>query len=212
VQSVRGEGLSGDGGGFERCQADDLGTELTDAMPLTVSGTNPSSFEFEANPGDVSASYRIPDQLPHGRGVPHPADEAPNVRNLANQVGALPIGAEAAIGLELPLSACWFYIAPGATHGVEHANFTLAEAAALFGEAPTNGLAAVDAELLGESPGEVEVATALHRPVLDDFGSDLAIPGGDHEVDPARKHGMGDSHRAGVERGSAGGLVRVGAG
>jgi hypothetical protein len=43
------------------------------------------------------------------------------VRNLANQVGALPTGAEATVGLELPLSACWFYIAPGATHGVEHA-------------------------------------------------------------------------------------------
>jgi hypothetical protein len=121
VKSVRREGLSGDGGGFERRQADDLGAELIDATPLSVSCTNLSAFELEANPGDVGASYGIPDQLSHGRGVPHPADEAPNVRNLANQVGALPTGAEATVGLELPLSACWFYIAPGATHGVEHA-------------------------------------------------------------------------------------------
>ena len=82
----------------------------------------------------------------------------------------------------------------------------------LSGETPPEGLAAVDAELLGESPGEVEVATAPHRPVLDDFGSDLTISGGDDEVDPARKDRMSDSYRAGVERGSAGGLVRVGAG
>jgi hypothetical protein len=57
VKSVRGEGLSGDGGGFERRQADDLGAELIDATPLTVSCTNLSAFEIEANPGDVSASY-----------------------------------------------------------------------------------------------------------------------------------------------------------
>jgi hypothetical protein len=57
VKSVRGEGLSGDGGRFERRQADDLGAELIDATPLTVSYTNLSAFEMEANPGNVSASY-----------------------------------------------------------------------------------------------------------------------------------------------------------
>ena len=51
--------------------------------------------------------------------MPHPADDAPYERNLANQVGALPAAMPSGRGL--PLDACWFYFAHGATNAVEHA-------------------------------------------------------------------------------------------
>lgn len=43
------------------------------------------------------------------------------MRNLANQVGALPALRNARTGRGLPLTWCWFNMAHGATYGVEHA-------------------------------------------------------------------------------------------
>jgi hypothetical protein len=107
---------------LQQCAADHARKELPDAWAFAGHGCDAHAVQLEADPGHVRPACRVTDQLRHwNRGAPHPADEAPDVRNLANQVGALPTGAEAADGPELPLSACWFYIAPGATHGVEHA-------------------------------------------------------------------------------------------
>ncbi len=71
-------------------------------------------------------------------------------------------------------------------------SFTLAEATGLFREAPLDGLAPVDAEPLGESLGEVEVASTPNRTVLDDLGADLPTPESDDEIDAAGQNGMGD--------------------
>jgi hypothetical protein len=86
----------------------------------------------------------------------HPADEAPYVRNLANQVGALPAFAEGSAGRRLPLTWCWFYIAHGATHGVEHALRTLPNGLSIQTLAPRVALGTRAIVFLGVELGVCE--------------------------------------------------------
>ena len=69
--------------------------ELGDAGAFASRRGDAAAVDLEANPGDVVVrAAELPDQLFHGhKSVLHPADEAPDVRNLGNQVGALPAGA-----------------------------------------------------------------------------------------------------------------------
>src|SRR5215207_2740187 len=95
--------------------------------------------------------------------------------------------------------SCWFYIAPGATHEVEHARLTVAERAALTREAPPDRGPPGEPKAVGERLGELEIATASDPSAVDDLGTHLLPLVGDDEVDAAGQHRVSDPDAAGVE-------------
>lgn len=79
----------------------------------------------------------------------------------------------------------------------------------LVREAPADRLGARDAELVGERPGQIEVATAGNRAALDDLGADFLLTAREDQVDATGQHRMRYPGRPGVELDAAGRLVRV---
>jgi hypothetical protein len=93
-KGVPGEAARPHGGGLERREAADLPAELPHAGAVAAGRDDAAARHGQMDPGEVAAGGGVPGELARvheKREVPHPADEAPCVRNL-DEPGGCPAG------------------------------------------------------------------------------------------------------------------------